>query len=182
MRAEPPTSPARLPGRGAILAILALSASAACDPPPSPPPAGSAPAAPESAAPPASAAPASSEQVGPTVDPPEPEREIAGAAHVLIAFKGSLGAPKTITRTKADAKKRAEEAHKKLVDKKATFEELVKQYSDDELSLKTEGKIGNFERGVMAPAFESATFALKVDEVSEVVETSRGFHIIRRTK
>src|SRR4051812_44286175 len=43
-----------------------------------------------------------------------PTREIVGAAHILVAYKGALGAPKTITRTKEAAKTRAEEALAKL--------------------------------------------------------------------
>jgi len=93
-----------------------------------------------------------------------------------------MGAAKTITRSKADAKKRAEEALSKLRGDKATFEQLVNEYSDDTASKPAGGKLGNFERNVMPPAFSDATFNLAVGGVSEVVETPRGFHIIRRTQ
>jgi hypothetical protein len=112
----------------------------------------------------------------------EGEREIAGAAHILIAFKGAEGAPKTITRSKEDAKKRATEALEKLRKDTSKFEEIVKKYSDDETSKPAEGRLGNSERNAMPKAFSDATFAMKVDTISDVVESPRGFHIIKRTK
>lgn len=109
-----------------------------------------------------------------------PERQIAGAAHVLITYKGAELAPSTVTRTKQAARARAQEALGKLKAGKA-FEDLVKEYSDDGSKVAA-GAIGNFERNAMPAAFADATFAMKVGDVSEVVETPRGFHIIRRTK
>ena len=113
---------------------------------------------------------------------PAPECRPAAAAHVLVAYKGALGAAKTVSRTKADAKKRAEEAREKLVAHQGTFEELVIKYSDDDLSRPAGGKIGNFERNVFPPAFTDAAFGMAVGGISEVVETPRGFHVILRTK
>ncbi|UQA56251.1 peptidylprolyl isomerase [Polyangium aurulentum] len=143
--------------------------------------------APGSASPPvASARPSEAPSAEPAPTDPAPaataERQIAGAAHILFAYKGAERAPKTITRSKADAKKRADEAHAKLKDGKATFEELVTQYSDDDISKQANGMIGNFERNAMPAAFADATFNLKVGDVSEVVETPQGFHIIKRTR
>jgi len=147
----------------------------------------SASAPPGSASPPvASARPSEAPSGEPAPTEPAPaataERQIAGAAHILFAYKGAERAPKTITRSKADAKKRADEAHAKLKEGKATFEDLVTQYSDDEISKQANGMIGNFERNAMPAAFADATFNLKVGDVSDVVETPQGFHIIKRTK
>lgn len=110
------------------------------------------------------------------------ERQIAGAAHVLIAFKGAERAPKTVTRSKDDAKKRAQEALNKLKSDKTTFEEIVKQYSDDDVSKAANGAVGNFERNAMPAAFADATFGMEVGALSDIVETPQGFHIIKRTK
>ncbi len=122
---------------------------------------------------------AGSEASAPAVEAPP---TVVGAAHVLVAYKGALGAAKTVSRTKADAKKRAEEAREKLVAHQGTFEELVIKYSDDDLSRPAGGKIGNFERNVFPPAFTDAAFGMAVGGISEVVETPRGFHVILRTK
>jgi len=108
-------------------------------------------------------------------------REIAGASHILIAYKGAERAPKSVTRSKEEAKKRAEEARKKVKDG-ATFEDVVKQYTDDEISKGANGAVGNFERNAMPAAFADATFALSLGDISGVVETPQGFHIIKRTK
>jgi hypothetical protein len=111
-----------------------------------------------------------------------PEREIAGAAHIMVAYKGAENAPKTVTRTKDDAKKRADQALTELRKDESKFAELVKKYSDDPISKDAEGRLGNFERNVMPGPFSDACFAMKVDTISDVVETPRGFHIIKRTK
>ncbi|MDI1481469.1 peptidylprolyl isomerase [Polyangium sp. y55x31] len=113
---------------------------------------------------------------------PTAERQIAGAAHILVAWKGAERAPKTVTRSKDEAKKRAQEVHKLVKDGKQTFEELVAKYTDDEISKAANGAIGNFERNAMPPAFADATFAMEVGTISDVVETPQGFHIIKRTR
>lgn len=133
-----------------------------------------------SAAPPAaSAAPSAAETPAPA---PTAERQIAGAAHILITWKGAERAPKTVTRSKDDAKKRAEEVLKQVKDGKSTFEELVAKYTDDEISKAANGALGNFERNAMPPAFADATFAMEVGKTSDIVETPQGFHIIKRTR
>ena len=61
-----------------------------------------------------------------------------------------------------------------------TFEELAKTESDC-TSAKRGGDLGFFGRKKMQPAFEKASFGLKVGEMtSEVVDTSSGVHIILR--
>jgi peptidyl-prolyl cis-trans isomerase NIMA-interacting 1 len=123
--------------------------------------------------------PVGSEASAPSADAP---LTVVGAAHILVAYKGALGAAKTVSRTKAEARKRAEEAREKLLAHQGTFEELVAKYSDDDLSRPAGGKIGNFERNVFPPAFTEAAFGMAVGGISEVVETPRGFHVLLRTK
>jgi hypothetical protein len=172
------------------LAVLSLVGTGCCklgadDQSPTPPPGIVAaptgtPAKPSS--PPQVVAPAPT--VIPTEGAPAPvnERQVAGAAQILVSYKGAERAPKTILRSKEDARKRAAEALDKLKSGKATFEELVTQYSDDPISKAAGGAVGNFERNAMPPAFADATFALQVGQYSDVVETPLGFYIIKRTK
>jgi peptidyl-prolyl cis-trans isomerase C len=59
------------------------------------------------------------------------------------------------------------------------FALLAREYSDDYQTKGSGGDTGLFHRGQMAPAFEQAAFALKPGEISDMVETPFGVHILR---
>lgn len=61
----------------------------------------------------------------------------------------------------------------------ADFSELAKKYSDDPASAVHGGDLGFVKKGVFYPEFESAAFALKEGEISGIVESPVGFHIIQ---
>jgi peptidyl-prolyl cis-trans isomerase C len=61
------------------------------------------------------------------------------------------------------------------------FEDAAKEYSSCP-SAQNGGDLGNFTRGKMVPEFENAAFELNVDEISGVVPTQFGFHIIKVTE
>ncbi|MGM0882208.1 MAG: peptidylprolyl isomerase [Bacillota bacterium] len=63
----------------------------------------------------------------------------------------------------------------------ADFATLAKEKSTDPGSKDNGGDLGFFGRGAMAAEFEEAAFALKVNELSGVVQTEFGFHIIKKT-
>lgn len=71
------------------------------------------------------------------------------------------------------------EYRRQIVDKAYTFKELAGKYSDCS-SAQRGGDLGHFKRGQMQKPFEEAAFALKVGQLSQVVETDSGFHIIHR--
>lgn len=114
------------------------------------------------------------QQVAP---PREPEMR---ASHILIAYKGSRSAAPKIERTKDQAKKRAEAVLKKA-QAGTDFQALAKQYSDDPGSGPRGGDLGSFTRAQMVKPFADAAFSLQPGQLSEVVETEFGFHVIRRT-
>jgi peptidyl-prolyl cis-trans isomerase SurA len=58
-----------------------------------------------------------------------------------------------------------------------SFEDLAREYSDD-ASGATGGNLGRFGRGVMVPEFEDAVFAMEEGEVSGIIPTRFGFHIV----
>lgn len=97
-------------------------------------------------------------------------------SHILVSYAGADRAEATVTRTKEEAMKRAEELRARL-SKGENFAELAKAESDGDSKEKA-GSLGSIRSGVMPKAFEQAAFALKQDEVSGVVETPFGFHII----
>ncbi len=103
------------------------------------------------------------------------------AQHVLVAYKGAKQAPANVTRSKADARKRADDVVAKA---KAgeDFSALVASYSDDPAAKERMGSVGKFTREKMAKPFSDAAFALPVDGVSDVVETVFGYHVIKRNQ
>ncbi|HEX2669592.1 MAG TPA: peptidylprolyl isomerase [Polyangiaceae bacterium] len=116
----------------------------------------------------------------PSVDVSSQPAEIS-ARHLLVSYKGALRASPGIGRSKAEARTRAEEAQKRAAAGE-DFVELVKQYSDEPGAGERGGDLGKFDRQSMVPAFANAAFALKVGEISTVVETQFGFHVIKRTE
>jgi peptidyl-prolyl cis-trans isomerase NIMA-interacting 1 len=104
-----------------------------------------------------------------------------GARHILVMHVESKSRPESIKRTRDEARARAEEALAKLR-KGADFDALVKEYTDEPGGAERTGDLGVFDRAAMVKPFADAAFTLKVGEVSPVVETQFGFHIIRRTE
>ena len=82
---------------------------------------------------------------------------------------------------KQAAKKEAERIRKVILDEGKDFADMAKEHSDGPSGPKG-GDLGKFKFEVMAKAFSEAAFALDIDQVSEVVETGFGFHIIKRTE
>lgn len=60
-----------------------------------------------------------------------------------------------------------------------TFETLARVYSEDYKTRAEGGDLGYFSRGTMPPEFEEVAFNLKVGEVSKVVKTGQGYHLIK---
>jgi peptidyl-prolyl cis-trans isomerase NIMA-interacting 1 len=104
-----------------------------------------------------------------------------GARHILVMHLESTAKPESITRTRDEARKRAQEVLLKIRGG-ANFEEMVKQYTDEPGGAERNGDLGVFDRSTMVKPFADAAFGLKVGEVSEVVETKYGYHIIKRVE
>ena len=103
------------------------------------------------------------------------------ASHILVSYKGADRADSKIKRSKQAAKKEAERIRGAIVGQGKDFAEMAKKHSDGPSGPKG-GDLGSFKFEVMAKPFSEAAFALEVNEVSEVVETGFGFHVIKRTK
>ncbi|WP_433935088.1 peptidylprolyl isomerase [Sorangium cellulosum] len=109
-------------------------------------------------------------------------REMFGAKHLLVMYKGSRRAPPSIERTKEEAQARATEAMKKAKADPSKFADIVKEYSDEPGADKRGGDLGKFPKGAMVPEFQAGLEKIKVGEVSDLVETPFGFHVILRTQ
>lgn len=98
--------------------------------------------------------------------------ESVHASHILIRV-----APKATDEEKQSAKKKADDLLAKLKGG-ADFAEVAKKESADS-SAKEGGDLGEFSRGQMVKPFEDAAFGLKPGDLSEVVESQFGYHIIK---
>lgn len=99
------------------------------------------------------------------------------ASHILLMYQGS--ARSTATRTKEEAEALIKELES-AVQSGADFADLARKHSDCP-SRSRGGDLGSFSRGQMVKPFEQAAFEMSVGDVSGVVETDFGYHLIQRT-
>jgi peptidyl-prolyl cis-trans isomerase SurA len=97
------------------------------------------------------------------------------ASHILIGYNNKDGQIDS-----AAAKNRADSVIAKL-NAGASFEELVLEYSDDPGSKDKGGDLGYFERRMMVKEFDEAAFKMEVGQISGLVQTNFGYHIIKLT-
>ncbi|OWM66432.1 peptidyl-prolyl cis-trans isomerase Pin1 [Punica granatum] len=110
------------------------------------------------------------------------------ASHILIKHQGSRRKASwkdpegrvIMSTTRDSAVSQLKAFREDVVSGKAKFEDLAARHSDCS-SAKRGGDLGPFGRGQMQKPFEEATFALKVGEISDIVDTDSGVHIIMRT-
>jgi parvulin-like peptidyl-prolyl isomerase len=98
--------------------------------------------------------------------------ELASVRHILL-----------LTQDKSEEEKTQIHLRMKEILKRARagedFGELAKQYTEDPGSKETGGLYENFGRGTMVPPFEEAAFNVPVGEISDIVETRYGYHILK---
>ncbi|MFZ0817033.1 MAG: peptidylprolyl isomerase [Candidatus Sulfotelmatobacter sp.] len=104
--------------------------------------------------------------------------EQAKVSHILIKTPLPGADGKVDEKGVADAQKRAEDVLKQLK-AGAKFEDLAKKYSEDPGSAKEGGSLGWIGKGRTVPEFEKAAFSLPKGQISDLVKSSYGFHIIR---
>lgn len=105
-------------------------------------------------------------------------------SHLLVKHAGSRRPSswreENITKSKDEAIKILKGYQEKIKSGEATLPELATKYSDCS-SAKRGGDLGPFGRGQMQKPFEEAAFALGVGELSDIVDTDSGVHLILRT-
>lgn len=105
------------------------------------------------------------------------EPEMVRAAHILLMTQDS-STQEPLSEDKKQAKHKQIEDLLKRARGGEDFAELAKKYSEDPGSKEKGGEY-TFPRGRMVPEFETAAFSLKTNEVSDVVTTQYGYHIIK---
>jgi peptidyl-prolyl cis-trans isomerase D len=91
------------------------------------------------------------------------------ASHILIGFGSD----------KAAAKAKALDVLAQVKKNPKKFDELAKKYSEDTGTAEKGGDLGSFGRGTMVKPFEDAVFNMKVNQISDLVESEYGYHIIK---
>lgn len=127
------------------------------------------------------ALPAPPSTPSPAAAPPSAGPATIAASHVLVMHRGSERVPPTVTRTRDEARARAEDVLRRARGGQ-DFAALAREFSDEPGAASSGGSLGNFARGAMVPPFEQAAFALSVGQISDIVETPFGFHVIKRTQ
>jgi len=96
------------------------------------------------------------------------------ARHILVSTEGLQG-----DAAKEEALSRAESIRQELLGG-ANFADLAREKSEGP-SASNGGSLGRFSKGQMVPSFEEVAFSLEIGEISQVVETQFGYHIIEVT-
>jgi parvulin-like peptidyl-prolyl isomerase len=171
--------PAKAPSDAPNVATTAAAtpSATAAAPADTPPPAAASSAPSSEPAPPGASSAAASGS-----DPAKPTK--IAARHILIQFMGCQSAAPSVVRTRDQAHAVAVEVLRRLKagDPNKDFARLVIDFSDEPNAGARGGSLGRFGRGAMVHEFEEAAFALKPGEISDIVESPFGFHIIQRTE
>ncbi|HHS2995147.1 TPA: peptidylprolyl isomerase PrsA [Staphylococcus argenteus] len=102
------------------------------------------------------------------------------ASHILIKVKSKKSDKEGLD--DKDAKQKAEEIQKEVSKDPSKFGEIAKKESMDKASAEKDGSLGYVLKGQTDESFEKALFKLKEGEVSDVIKTSYGYHIIKADK
>jgi peptidyl-prolyl cis-trans isomerase D len=96
--------------------------------------------------------------------------ETRTASHILITAKNDAESEQALSRI-ADIRERIEGGE--------SFAEMAREFSEDPVSAAEGGNLGEIEKGVMVPSFESELYSMEVGELSEPVKTNFGWHLIK---
>jgi len=168
--------PRGVPWLGAML--LALGCSELTEPPAHRRMSANAPVADAPTAPSPAASPSTQVVAEKTPPVPVPTDQIE-ASHILVSYQAATRAKPTVARTREQALELATQLAARAREPGADFAQLAKDASDGPSGVEG-GVLPRFGRQQMVKPFSDAAFALRPGEISGVVETNFGFHIIKR--
>jgi len=99
------------------------------------------------------------------------------ASHILVQWKEAAQSGSDATKDEAFAK--IQSIRDEITSE--NFDEKAKEYSEEPGAGQTGGDLGWFRRGDMVESFENVVFALQAGEISDIIETDFGYHIIKKT-
>jgi len=106
--------------------------------------------------------------------------ELIGLEHILVRYRGATGAPDSLRRTRTEALDRVDKILTELQNPQSSFPVAAAHYSDDLQTAMRGGYMGEVSRGRMPKPLEDAAFTLEPNQMSKVVESPEGFHILKR--
>ncbi|MCK6524986.1 peptidyl-prolyl cis-trans isomerase [Myxococcota bacterium] len=123
---------------------------------------------------------AAQEAAAPPTPPPVavPKAARAAARHILIPYDGAKGAPYGKNLSRDEAKAKAESLREEVL-RGGDLAALARKHSSD-ASAARGGFLGSAEPGAWVKPFEEAVWSVPIGELTPVVETEFGFHVIRR--
>mmetsp|Transcript_9772 Transcript_9772/g.16008 ORF Transcript_9772/g.16008 Transcript_9772/m.16008 type:complete len:159 (+) Transcript_9772:193-669(+) len=120
------------------------------------------------------------------VDDPSDRPSRVRASHILVKHQGSRNpvsrrTGEKVSRTAEEAIELLKTFQKQVKEDPTKFAEIAEKNSDCS-SFKRGGDLGPFGRNQMQKPFEDCTYNLAIKEISGIIETDSGFHIVLRTK
>lgn len=111
---------------------------------------------------------------------PDDTPPCVGASHLLVTYQHAVGGQGRTTRTREQARVRAEHLLALARARGTDFGDLARRFTDDGSSAMDGGDLGAVCPGQLHPAVERAAFSLGSGQVSDLVESSYGFHFVHR--
>lgn len=108
----------------------------------------------------------------------EAQKNLLGPKPATVSLRNILVTPKPSEDARLAAWNRAQEALSRA-NSGEDFARLAREYSDDTATRGQGGNLGWVRQGQLLPEFETTLFSMQVGEISDLVETSVGFHIIK---